>query len=307
MTALSASARRVLRDAAGKLRRASRVDKPRGPAVEEIVAWCRAWDIEPGGRLSRGRLRLDRELMERIAEELALQGEPPLEAALRGLTSAEHAELGHLEDKGLREGPRASRVLVSLPARSPWPGIAGGARECLDVDWRDIVPSAFDGLVQVENLDSFYAFSPARLAGQDPLLGALRRPLVAYRGDRFYGGAFEALARVWSATGRPHAYAGDLDPKGLDIALGSGATHLLAPPLDWLRRHATACHVPEQQEPYRDRLRRHRDSLPEAHPLRGYLALLVDEQRGLRQQWLEPPLVSVALHGERPGRPAERG
>ncbi|KXS38341.1 MAG: hypothetical protein AWU55_1558 [Halomonadaceae bacterium T82-2] len=280
MTTLSEAARRVLRDAADKLRRAPHVDKPRGAAVTEIVAWCRAWDIEPGARLNRVRLRLDRELLEGIDAELEVQGQPPLASELSGLTTAEQAEHGHQEAKSVREAPRESRVLVSLPARASWPGIAGGERECLDVDWHAITPAVFDVLLQVENLDSFYAFTT-----EIPALSAYQRPLIVYRGDRHYGGGFARLAEAWAATGRPHGYAGDFDLKGLDIALASGATELLLPSLAWLRHHATTAHVPEGQEPYRERLRRHRATLPETHPLRGYLALLLDEQRGLKQQW----------------------
>lgn len=291
MTALSESARRVLRDAADKLRRAPYVDKPHGAAVTEIVAWCRAWDIEPGARLSRTRLRLDHELLEAIDTELKVQGAPPLAAELSGLSSAQQAEHGYQEAKNVREAPRESRVLVSLPARAPCPGIAGGVRECLDVDWRAVMPDAFDVLVQVENLDSFYAFTP-----DPPAVSAYRRPLIVYRGDRHYGGGFARLAEAWAATGRPHGYAGDFDLKGLDIALASGATELLLPPLEWLRRHATTAHVPEGQEPYRDRLRRHRDTLPEAHPMRGYLSLLLDEQSGLRQQWFDEKKEWVPLY-----------
>ncbi len=244
MTVLSEAARRVLRDAADKLRRASHVDKHRGTAVAEIVAWCRAWDIEPGARLSHGRLRLDRELLDAIAIELEVQGQPPLAADLSGLTTAQQAEHGYQEAKTVRQSPREARVLVSLPARAPWPGIAGGERECLDVDWRAITPAAFDVLVQVENLDSFYAFTP-----EIPALAAYRRPLIVYRGDRHYGGGFARLAEAWAATGRPHACVGDFDLKGLGIALGSGVTHWLLPPLDWLRQHATAFHQPEEQAP----------------------------------------------------------
>ncbi|WP_205742486.1 DUF7281 domain-containing protein [Halomonas borealis] len=300
MTALSESARRVLRDASGKLRRGRAVDKPRGPAVTEIVAWCQAWDIEPGGRLTRDRLRFDRALMDAIAGELEVQGEPPLEVALGGLSTAQQAEHGHREAKGVREGPRDSRVLVSLPVgQPPRPGLQGGARECLDVDWRSIELAAFDALVQVENLDSFYGFTP-----ELPALAAYRRPLVVYRGDSHYGGAFPALAEAWSSTGRPHFYAGDFDLKGLDIALGSGATRLLLPALDALWRHATPRHVPAEQLACRPRLLRYREALPEAHPLLGYLSLLLDEQRGLRQQWFATPTVAVELHGADEHEPA---
>lgn len=290
MTTLSASARRVLRDAADKLRRASHVDKPRGTAVAEIIAWCRAWDIDPGARLSRTRLRLDRELLDAIKIELEVQGQPPLAVDLSGLTTAQQAEHGYQEAKSVRQSPRETRVLVSLPAREPWPDITGGERECLDVDWRAITTAAFDVLVQVENLDSFYAFTP-----DIPALSAYQRPLIVYRGDRHYGGGFARLAEAWAEAGRPHCYAGDFDAQGVSIALASGATHLLLPPLDDLAARAAPVHLLPEQHEKQAALREHAAQLPMGHPLADYLALLLGEQRGLRQQWLGERLHVVPL------------
>ncbi|WP_299316832.1 hypothetical protein [uncultured Halomonas sp.] len=277
---LTTSARRLLRDAAERLRCEPVVEKRRGRAVDEIVAWLDEQHLDPGPRLSHAWLRLDRELLAQIDEALALSGEAPLSVDLTGMSSLEQALHGNPEEKGGREKPREYRVLASLPAGAPRPGIAADAREVLDLDRRRLDLAAFEVLVQVENLDSFYAL-PAEL----PPLASWTRPLLLYRGDKHYGGGFADLAREWVASGRPHLYLGDFDARGVGIALESGATHLLLPPLALLGRHANAEHQPPEQQPFQPALRDHAAGLPAGHPLAACLAILLGEQRGLRQQW----------------------
>ncbi|SDO03445.1 hypothetical protein SAMN04487957_103117 [Halomonas shengliensis] len=276
---LSSRARRLLRDTDLALRSTSRVEKPRGKAVEEVVAWCQAQDIELGSRLSHGRLVLDRDLLAHIDEALAALGEPAIAAELGGLTSVEQAALGNREAKGVRSAPRERRVLASLPAVNR-PGVACRGRDHLDLDWHELDLAAFDVLVQVENLDSFYA-----LQGEPPALSPWPRPLVLYRGDRHYGGGFADLARAWSASHRPHLYLGDFDAKGVSIALAGAASHLLLPPLAVVAARANPQQLPAEQQAYQAALRDHAATLPAGHPLAGYLALLLGEQRGLLQQW----------------------
>jgi hypothetical protein len=277
---LTTSARRLLRGAAERLRREPMVEKRRGRAVDEIVAWLDEQHLDPGPRLSHAWLRLDRELLAQIDEALMLAGEAPLAVDLGGMSSLEQACHGNREEKSGREKPRAHRVLASLPAGAPRPGIAGDAREVLDLDRRRLDLAAFDALVQVENLDSFYA-----LPGELLALASWARPLLLYRGDRHYGGGFADLALDWVASGGPHLYLGDFDARGVGLALESGATHLLLPPLAFLGRHANAEHQPPGQQGYQPALRDHAAGLAEGHPLAGYLELLLGEQRGLRQQW----------------------
>lgn len=278
---LSARARKLLRGGAQSLRSASHVDKRRSKVVEEIVAWLDEQHIDPGSRLSHARLRLDRELLAQIDEALTLAGEAPLAVDLSGMSSLEQARHGNPEDKGNREKPRSPRVLASLPAGPARPGIASAAREVLDLDRRRLDLAAFDALVQVENLDSFYA-----LPGELPALSPWSRPLLLYRGDTHYGGGFADLALDWAAGGRPHFYLGDFDARGVGISLESGATHLLLPPLAHIRRCASGEHQPPEQQDYQPALRDHAARLAEGHPLADYLAILLGEQRGLRQQWL---------------------
>jgi hypothetical protein len=287
---LTAQAYKKLSEIERQLRKQTRVDKKRSQQwVATFIRWCDAQHIELGPRISHQSLRFDRALIQQVNEALGSQRLTTIEQWQSGLTSAAQAEQGVNEDKPNREGPRAQRVLVNIPASPPaW--LSAQPRSMHDVDWREIHLAACDVLIQVENLDSFYAFSP-----QIPALNDYKQPLVVYRGDSHYGGGFKQLASAWSGTQKPHLYAGDFDVKGLSIALSSGASHLLLPPLEWLTEQATTFHDPANQLEHRPRLQRHRDQLPASHPLQPYLTLLLDQQRGLRQQWLGEWLERVAL------------
>jgi hypothetical protein len=287
---LTAKVYSKLGDVDRQLRKQSWVDKKRSQQwVTDFLHWCDEQHIELGSMVNHQSLRFDRALIQQVNAALESQRLTTIGQWQSGLTSAAQAEQGVNEDKANREGPRAQRVLVNTPA-SPPAGLSAQPRSMHDVDWRDINLDQCDVLIQVENLDSFYSFSP-----QIPALGDHPQPLVVYRGDSHYGGAFKQLASAWNATQKPHFYAGDFDVEGLGIALSSGASHLLLPSLESLTEQATTFHDPANQLEHRPRLQRHRDQLPAAHPLQPYLTLLLDQQRGLRQQWLGEWLERVAL------------
>tara|TARA_R110001599_G_scaffold149985_2_gene334057 strand:- start:2445 stop:3326 length:882 start_codon:yes stop_codon:yes gene_type:complete len=287
---LTAKVYSKLGDVDRQLRKQSWVDKKRSQQwVTDFLHWCDEQHIELGSMVNHQSLRFDRALIQQVNAALESQRLTTIGQWQSGLTSAAQAEQGVNEDKANREGPRAQRVLVNTPASPPaW--LSAQPRSMHDVDWRDINLDQCDVLIQVENLDSFYSFSP-----QIPALGDHPQPLVVYRGDSHYGGAFKQLASAWNATQKPHFYAGDFDVEGLGIALSSGASHLLLPSLESLTEQATTFHDPANQLEHRPRLQRHRDQLPAAHPLQPYLTLLLDQQRGLRQQWLGEWLERVAL------------
>ncbi|SEL86409.1 DUF7281 domain-containing protein [Halomonas daqiaonensis] len=289
---LSSRARNVLREAGQALRSAPSIEKRRSKVVNEIVDWCQEHDIETGPRLSHARLQLDRELLTRIDETLASLGEPAIAADLSGLTTTEQASLGNREEKSVREKPRDRRVLACFPAAAEQrSGLIRRCCDVLDLDWHELNLDAFDVLVQVENLDSFYALPPTI-----PVLANGSRPLVLYRGDSHYGGAFARVAEAWAESARPHLYLGDFDAKGVSIALSSRATHLLLPPLEDLSERANAAHLPSEQQSYQPALRDHAARLPVGHPLTDYLVILLREQRGLRQQWFGDLLEGVPLN-----------
>ena len=288
---LSGRARKSLNEVDHLLRRHAEVVRPRRQWVDDVVAWCHEHYIDPGLRLNGKELHFDRELIKQINKTLLSQGQAPVGRSLSGLSSLEQAKEGVEEDKSLGESPRSHRVLVNVPSQHPgW--LSHAPRAIADVDWRGIQLETCDALIQVENLDCFYHFDPTSLALQHS-----QQPLVVYRGDSQYGGAFRPLAEAWRNTRKAHYYAGDFDVKGVSLALSSGATALLVPPLEWLQHHATGFHDPAEQLPFRPALERHRNALPAAHPLQPYLAILLGSHRGLRQQWFES-LVSVPLHQE---------
>ncbi|MCG5498484.1 DUF7281 domain-containing protein [Ectothiorhodospira variabilis] len=294
---LSPGAYRLLREVRKKLLHEPGVAKSRsGKVMAEIEAWCHEHDMVLGMRCSTRTLRFDRELLAQIDATLVASGLPSIDANLSGLTTAEQARHGSREEKGVRENPRDHRVLASLPAGAVRPGIAATPRDVHDLDWRQIQLSAFDVLVQVENLDSFYG-----LASHLPALASWSCPLLLYRGDSQYGGGFGRLSDAWASTSRPHVYFGDFDAAGIRNALSSGATDLLLPPIAWLGERATSEHLPEGQYQYQAALHDIEAGLPAGHPLGDYLAILLGQQRGLRQQWFSGQLVVVPLGAIRSG------
>ncbi|UXZ54696.1 hypothetical protein LOS15_01255 [Halomonas sp. 7T] len=285
---LPSRARNGLNGVARELLRQPTVEKPRRQWVEDVVAWCHQHDIDLATRITSKAVRFDTALLAQINDVLESARIAPLGRSLSGLSSSAQAKEGVEEDKATRESPRARRVLVSLPPQ-PITGLANEPRTIRDVDVHTLKLSAFSALIQVENLDSFYEFSPDISA-----LSSYTNPLVVYRGDSHYGGGFALLADAWHKTRRPHIYAGDFDAKGVTLALDSGATHLLLPEIEWLTQHATPLHQPAGQLPYQRRLRQLHVSLPLQHPLRHYLAIL-EKQRGLLQQWFEAEVVCVGF------------
>ncbi|MBT2771290.1 hypothetical protein J7J47_03475 [Halomonas sp. ISL-60] len=286
---LPGRARNGLNGVARELLRQPTVEKPRRQWVDDVVAWCHQHDIDLATRINGKTLRFDAALLAQIDDVLESARIAPLGRSLSGLTSTAQAKEGVEEDKAIRESPRARRVLVSFPPQLIT-GLANEPRAIRDVDVHTLKLSAFGALIQVENLDSFYEFSPDIAA-----LSGYLNPLVVYRGDSHYGGGFALLAEAWRKTHRPHIYAGDFDVKGVTLALDSCATHLLLPSIEWLTQHATPLHVPAEQFPYQRRLRKHLAALPSVHPLRDYLTLLLEKQHGLKQQWFGGGVGCLAL------------
>ncbi|MGP9644508.1 DUF7281 domain-containing protein [Halomonas sp. AOP30-A1-24] len=286
---LPSRARNGLNGVARELLRQPTVEKPRGQWVNDVVAWCHQHDIDLATRITSKTLRFDAALLAQINDVLDSARIAPLGRSLSGLTSSAQAKEGVEEDKATRERPRARRVLVSFPPQ-PIAGLAIEPRAIRDVDVLGLKLSAFSALIQVENLDSFYEFSPELSA-----LSGYVNPLVVYRGDSHYGGGFAQLAEAWRKTHRPHIYAGDFDVKGVTLALDSSATHLLLPTIEWLTQNATPLHVPAEQFASQRRLHKYLAALSSDQPLCGYLRLLLEKQRGLKQQWFGGEMVCVEL------------
>ena len=232
---LPSRARNGLNGVARELLRQPTVEKPRRQWVDDVVAWCHQHDIDLASRINSKALRFDATLLAQINDVLESARLAPLGRSLSGLTSSAQAKEGVEEDKATRESPRARRVLVSFPPQ-PIAGLVNEPRAIRDVDVLGLKLSAFSALIQVENLDSFYEFSPE--------LPALN-------------------------------------------------SYVNLPDIKWLTQNATPLHVPAEQFPYQRRLRKYLASLPSAHPLCEYLTLLLEKQRGLKQQWFEGEVVCM--------------
>ena len=285
-TSLSPGARRMLRAIQQQLRqRQGRVSKPlKSPTLQEILNWCREQDIHEGQRRGSREFTFDLLLLGQIDKVLRQLGHQPLQPSETPVTREDQATLGLDEFKNQGERPREQRLLVNLPAPT---GVLDAvclnpqSRLFADLDWRDLDLTAFAQLLVVENLDSFYSL-------QQPdscLPKLLDQALLVYRGDQQYASGLRQLKTCWRATGKACIYLGDFDAKGVNIAVNEGYSHLLLPPLAVVQQEAAALHQPEQQLRYQKSLREKLQRLGGQHPLAPYLKLLIQEQRGLRQQW----------------------
>lgn len=269
--------------------------KLKGPVIKQLLHWCDAWDLDvnlwPGGK----ECVFDRPFLLRVEQLLRDEGLPPLGFIASGKTSQQQAMAGLEEHKSVREAPSVHRVLVSLPCPETLqlPGLMQPTQRLeLDLDWRQLDAAAFGALLVVENLDCFYQFNTPDAV---PLPEGLQQALIVYRGHAHEAKGCKALKESWAALGKPRIYLGDFDAKGVSIALHEGYSHLLLPEAAWLQQQARALHQPDAQVNELAALRTHLHKLPDDHPLRPLLQLLLN-QKGLKQQWYSSPLQLTALH-----------
>lgn len=142
-----------------------------------------------------------------------------------------------------------------------------------------LVLDRFNGLLVVENLDSFYLLEQSVW----PELQSAQT-LVVYRGHGQEARGCKHLKQRWQGSGKPLVYYGDFDAKGMSIALHEGYNQLLLPSADFLLQQASDLHQPAAQLPYQQSLQQHRDQLPTNHPLQPLLEIQL-QQKGLKQQW----------------------
>lgn len=251
-------------------------DMGRLKSLAELQAWCDEQGIGPSLRADGG-WRFDHDMLRQIEQALHSLALAPLDAQLAE-TRIGRLQQGVQEYKTLGEAPLQHRILCSHRLQdSPVATIQTPERWILDMDWRQIDLSAYDGLLVVENADVFYACGTVDWLLDSEFAGYL----VAYRGHDHRSKGLKELQRAWGDA--PQVYFGDIDPKGLSIALQEGYSHVLLPSFAQFADSATAFHAPAEQESNQRDLADRQISLPGNHPLRAYLQVLVDG-RGLRQQ-----------------------
>ena len=268
--------------------------KLKRPLVKKLLQWCDEWDLEVNLWPGAPECVFDQRLIQQIETLLQAEGLPPLSFSASGKSTTEQAVVGLAEDKNLREAPREQRVLVSLlntTSQHPAGLQQAPTRLILDVALDQLALDTFNTLLVVENLDSFYLLEqsvwPELLSAQT---------LVVYRGHGQEARGCKHLKQRWQSSGKPLVYYGDFDAKGISIALHEGYNQLLLPSADFLQQQASDLHQPAEQLLYQQSLQKHRDQLPDNHPLRPLLQLQL-QQKGLKQQWFgTQPLQVYSLY-----------
>jgi hypothetical protein len=144
--------------------------------------------------------------------------------------------------------------------------------------------SAYRYLVVVENRDSFNTWF--QYDTDDTM-----SPLVVYRGDnRLHTKAVELIIKRWQNEKSEQSllYFGDLDIKGLSIAMEKPYGGLLLPSIDYIQRYASSAHFPPEQEKFIA-------SVEQQCPTEwsDLLNFLTQKRAGLRQQRMYDTKLSI--------------
>lgn len=258
--------RKLLKDLTVKLQSQSRVIRKLRATDLKVLDWCEQQDLIAHVISHKVEYGYTIELLQAIETRLAQLGLAPLEADLKQ-SSLEQAKQGSAEHKAQRESPREQRILR----------IAG--QQIIDQNHNQLELEQFSDLIVVENLDCFYELSLFQL----PLTA---HSLVIYRGDSHYGSGRAELLKRWKEGGHgPLKYFGDLDPKGVHIALSEGFSHLAVPTFNWFSSHAT-------EQAYAAKQHTTALSLKHSGELEPYITFMQRYQRAILQQWLQ----NVPLH-----------
>ena len=295
---LSQASRKLLNEVQEELKnRETRVSRPlTGEAMQQFLDWCQVHEIHLESRSASGLLVFDAFLLGRVKRMLAQLNQQPLSQGETREKQEEQAVAGGDEFSSQAESPREHRLLVSLPgslARLEPVCLNREERLFADLDWRSLDLKAFEQLVVVEGLDSFYQLE----SPEQQLPASLHQALLVYQGDPLYTRAVEQLKACWRDAGKPRVYLGDFDARGLHLALAEGYSHLLLPSLEFLQQQALTLHQPEQQLRYQKSLRARLQALKKGHPLIPYLQLLINQQKSLKQRgFSQQGLQLVALN-----------
>lgn len=154
----------------------------------------------------------------------------------------------------------------------------------VEVNARYLDLSPFAYLVVIENRDSFNTWYQYNA-------GDITCPLVVYRGDkRLHTKAVDLIVKRWQKEKSEQSllYFGDLDIKGLSIAMEKPYGGLLLPSMDYIQRYASSAHFPPEQE-------RFIASVEQQCPTEwsDLLNFLIRKRAGLRQQRMYDTKLSI--------------
>jgi hypothetical protein len=227
--------------------------------------------------------------MNKIAETLLIHGFAPLDADFINKT---RQQVTHLtDDEKLADiKPKDNLALVALTEMKAIHAVEklyykqvdekNGQQINIELSDGDIDLTRFQQLIVIENRDSFnewFRYQPY-VVDID-----IENALVIYRGDGGDATAAKNLRLRWQQekTSRAIIYFGDFDLSGFDIALRDDFDFLLLPTMAWLAKGLKPAHYPDEQLAV---LRKVNHACP--HGWKNLLSLMVNQQAGLRQQWM---------------------
>ncbi|GLR62874.1 DUF7281 domain-containing protein [Marinospirillum insulare] len=249
--------------------------KTKQQAAQEVLSWCQEQDLIAANSLQLVEVKLDKPLLNRIAETQQELEQTSFREDLSNKTRLEQAVLSNQEQKRLGHTPRHNRLLIRLA--QPLPTGFNVSAQFLDLRLEELDLSKFTRLLVVENLDCFYELEKFAVT-ETP------EQLVVYRGDKTSSQGSKALRKAWLAANKPAYYFGDFDPAGVKIAL-AGKTYqsMLLPKLDVLQKMASAAILPNEQLKYLPNLAKQTNLTPE---FQNYCQTL-HELKALRQQAMQ--------------------
>lgn len=250
----------------------------------QVIAWCIEQQLLPAHSARLPRVPFNRALLEQIAEAQQALGQACFRQPLSSQDRLQQSLHSQQELKSAGASPRQHRVLIRLNT----PLFAQGlpALQFSDLDWQEILLSAYDALLVVENLDCFYQLERFALALP------YQQPLIIYRGDNQYSSGGKALSAAWQQTGKPCVYFGDADLAGLSIAISLGCSSMLLPELSQFQHAASPAMLDNKQLKFQPGL-----AAMAMHPsFTPYQQLICQQLKGLRQQQMQAmPLTPVPL------------
>lgn len=247
--------------------------------VQEVLNWCVELDLVAASSLSQLHFVVDKPLLNLIAQTQLQLKQTCFREDLSNTSRLEQGNISDQEQKNLGFSPSHNRVLVRL-AQPLATGLNFSA-SVLDVNLDQLDLTQFTSLLVVENLDCFYQLENFLMA--ESFLVEDKQQLVIYRGHKSYSQGCAALKKRWLATHKPACYFGDFDPAGVSFALDSTYQFMLLPKLDYVKAHASAAMLPDEQIKYLASLAKLTNLTPE---FQDYCQVL-QQQKAVRQQRMQ--------------------
>ena len=266
-------------------------------SLKHLEKWCQYHDLETLYWLSGSKACFTPQVLSSIDTLLTALGQPLIDQVHSGQSSLEQAKHGYTENKN-RSRPMQGRLLVLVSNVDDWQpaGLLQTPTELvLNIHYNQLDLDVYDRLLVVENLDVFCQCLELQREGCYQLPPFYGATLIVYRGHQHDANTVVRLIKTFRLRNKATVYFGDFDAAGLGISLRDGYSHILLPELEFLAEYAHAAHNPSEQLQQIKWLQRRTLDMPANKPLYSYLKIILQEQRGLKQQWYQGALQCLPL------------